>query len=630
MDAPVTGQNRGAQPQLQPQHIDDDSHQHQQGQARVWTNPNPPLPRGRAPKDPDAVVTKFDCANLQELEAKLKHYLENPPAPAEHCSAELTLWAGASFLVNIPLGDRQPSHTAMRSADAGLLQPVVDALHATTTGPPVPPVLYGAAAGPGRVAQETLSVLDALQPMPDPKDTMKRQRAISKVCIASISKVDGFRYSFHNNWKSGEDNAYRFSYYCNDSLLNKDRVANGKAGSSGRRATKPVYDCKGILSIKFSALRQCVDVVYRHIRCHETYEERAPPPRRDAKRRAEWEMSNPDRVKNPRYIQRPASMEKTPAPPKKKKAKKALPEPQTTAESDLRVESMKSLLELMRHEDPPPPAECISAMNGAGPSGPPLATTNKQRAPARRLPVKACAICQSRKFSRCDGQTPSCQSCAEKGWPCFYLSDGPNGEPQIVVHEAPPTPVHPELLQQGAMAPSLTPANEGLQHELDQARNKLADVEKRAFELQSNLTEANKQLEQLRTENARLKAVAQKSISLNNTNHERRATHQQQTSQPQQPVKIPPPPQPPVFHPSHTQYPPPPSQMYHGQPAPSQAAHRAPVYSPNNRQTHPWNGAYGYQQAVSQSQQQTQPQQQQPQAPPGIWQAQNQMTTGLR
>lgn len=64
---------------------------------------------------------------------------------------------------------------------------------------------------------------------------------------------------------------------------------------TGRRATKPVYDCKGILSIKFSAIRQCVDVCYRHIRCHETYEERAPPPRRDAKRRAEWEMSNPDR-----------------------------------------------------------------------------------------------------------------------------------------------------------------------------------------------------------------------------------------------------------------------------------------------------------------------------------------------
>jgi hypothetical protein len=206
----------------------DDSQQAAGVQSAVWTNPNPPLPRGRAPKDPDAITSKYDCASLQELETKLKHYLDNPPAAEEHCTAELTLWAGASFLVNLPTGDRQPSHIRQ---DAGMLQPVVDALNATTGV--APPVLHGAAAGPSRVTQVTLSVLDALQPMSDPKDTMKRQRAISKVCVAAVSKVDGFRYSFHNNWKSGEDNAYRFSYYCNDSLLNKDRVANGKAGSQG-------------------------------------------------------------------------------------------------------------------------------------------------------------------------------------------------------------------------------------------------------------------------------------------------------------------------------------------------------------------------------------------------------------
>lgn len=270
--------------------------------------------------------------------------------------------------------------------------------------------------------------------------------------------------------------------------------------------------------------------------------------------------------------------------------KKTQPEPQTTAESDLRVESMKSLLELMRHDEPPPPppppTDPMPPANGAGPSGPSSAATNNQRAPARRPIVKACALCQARKYSRvsivdhrwahvlthqqCDGQTPSCKSCADKGWPCLYLSDGPNGEPQIVVYEAPPAPpVHPDLLQQSAMASTLTSANEDLQRELDQARNKLVDAEKRAFELQANLTETNKQMDQLRTENTRLKAVAQASISLNSTNHERRNTHQQQTTQPQQPVTIPPPPQPPGFHP-HTQYPTPANQMYHGQPTPSQ------------------------------------------------------------
>lgn len=247
---------------------------------------------------------------------------------------------------------------------------------------------------------------------------------------------------------------------------------------------------------------------------------------------------------------------------------------------------MKSLLELMRRDEPPPPIDPMSAANGAGPSGPSSAGANRQRAPVRRPTVKACAICQSRKYSRvsiadhrkfymlirckCDGQNPSCKSCADKGWPCFYLSDGPNGESQIVVYETPPAPsVHPDLLQQSAMASTLTSANEDLQRELDQARNKLADAEKRAFELQSNLTETNKQMDQLRTENTRLKAVAQASISLKNTNHERRNNNQQQTAKPKQPVTIPPPPQPPGFHP-HTQYPAPTNQMYHGQPTPSQ------------------------------------------------------------
>lgn len=76
-----------------------------------------------------------------------------------------------------------------------------------------------------------MSVAEALAPQDESKDTMKRQRAVAKCFIDAIQRVDGFRYAFHNNWKSGED--YRFSYYCNDSLLNKDRVANGKQGSAG-------------------------------------------------------------------------------------------------------------------------------------------------------------------------------------------------------------------------------------------------------------------------------------------------------------------------------------------------------------------------------------------------------------
>lgn len=156
-----------------------------------------------------------------------------------------------------------------------------------------------------------MSIAEALIPQNNARETMKRQRGVAKAFIDAIQRVDGFRYAFHNNWKSGED--YRFSYYCNDSLLNKDRVANGKHGSAGtvppevqlwtaakpvlagKRAYKPVYDCKGVMSVKFHTARQCVDIIYKHIPLHETYEVRAPPPRKDAKRRRSWEMNHPER-----------------------------------------------------------------------------------------------------------------------------------------------------------------------------------------------------------------------------------------------------------------------------------------------------------------------------------------------
>ena len=328
------------------------------------------------------------------METKLRDYLENRPASPEHCTCELTLWAGASFLVKLDYvppnlrGNQQPQ-------DMGMLQAVADFNNQR-------PQPNGA---DGR--ETTLSVLDALQQLNDPKETMKRQRAISKVCVASVQKTDGYRYSFHNSWKSGEDNAYRFSYYCNDSLLNKDRVANGKSGSQGKRATKPVYDCKGVLSIKFSATRQCIDVVYRHIPCHETYEERAPPPRKNSKRRAEWEAKNPERIKTAKTSEDP---ETTPVrEPAKKKKKKDPNEPAKSAEAELREESMFSLLELMRPEEPnkpeqqPNPVMPNTPVSAAGPVNPlppqMPATAGAKPTPSRRQPKNAvqCAVCISRR-----------------------------------------------------------------------------------------------------------------------------------------------------------------------------------------------------------------------------------------
>jgi len=242
-----------------PSTTSDQAPQSSRAAGALWNNSNPPLPRGRAPRNPNARTAKFECTSIQDMESALRSYLDNPPTSPEDSQCEISLVASASLISNEPL--------------------------TTTSGNPI---LH-------QPEYRPRNVIEALEPTTDPKDNMKKQRAVSKTCVAAIQRVDGFRYSFHNNWKSGEENAFRFSYYCNDSLLNKDRVANGKAGSQGRRATKPVYDCKGVLSIKFSATRQCIDVIYKHVPCHPTYEERAPTPRRESKRRASWERSHQDR-----------------------------------------------------------------------------------------------------------------------------------------------------------------------------------------------------------------------------------------------------------------------------------------------------------------------------------------------
>jgi hypothetical protein len=318
---------------------------------------------------------------------------------------------------------------------------------------------------------------------------LKKQRVVSKQCILAIQGVDGFRYSFHNSWKSGEDNAYRFSYYCNDSLLNKDRVANGKAGTKGRRATKPVYDCKGGVTIKFSCIRQCVDVIYKHVPCHPTYLQRAPIPRKDAKRRAEWEAENEVRVR--RRIVSPASKSSlgatapadadtaadnspgddniapaasttpsasvatttatsvTSAAPTissattvgserratPQKSRQPEPAPQTT-ENQLREQTASSLLELIRSDKenghPPKTPETQR-------TGDPAPTTNHaiQDRYSRRLPppmpLAKCVICAQRHLN-CDGKRPDCSGCVSRRWPCWYENSW--AEPAVAPSQA--------------------------------------------------------------------------------------------------------------------------------------------------------------------------------------------------
>jgi len=95
-----------------------------------------------------------------------------------------------------------------------------------------------------------MTILEALENTADPKEKMRKQRSIAKCCVEAIQRTDGYRYSFHNCWNSREDDSFRFSYYCNDSLLNKDRAANGKGAKFGR-----------LLSVTVSPSNRCSDIL---------------------------------------------------------------------------------------------------------------------------------------------------------------------------------------------------------------------------------------------------------------------------------------------------------------------------------------------------------------------------------
>ncbi|KAL1305934.1 hypothetical protein AAFC00_004076 [Neodothiora populina] len=136
-----------------------------------------------------------------------------------------------------------------------------------------------------------------IQDLVDIQDLKERQiwqRAAAKGVVNAIQNLDGFKYCFNNNWTSKDDNGYRYSYTCLDSLENKDRHANGfratnaakrRPGANTRGVRKPTYDCKGQVAVKFSGVRRTVEVVYKHHPIHKTVAERRPPPRKDSKRK---------------------------------------------------------------------------------------------------------------------------------------------------------------------------------------------------------------------------------------------------------------------------------------------------------------------------------------------------------
>lgn len=150
-----------------------------------------------------------------------------------------------------------------------------------------------------------LRVPEAVAPADDAKTKLRRQRAVGRVILKSISSVDGFNYFEKEAWDTKHQDGYRFKYLCRDSFQNKDRSATKTRGSNastlipptsaeasgeqspGKRESHlllsiafgrlivivdptrtPTYDCKGSIFVKFSQSQQIVDVVYQHFPVH--------------------------------------------------------------------------------------------------------------------------------------------------------------------------------------------------------------------------------------------------------------------------------------------------------------------------------------------------------------------------
>jgi hypothetical protein len=397
--------------------------------AALWPQAPVQLARGRQPRDALAKIVPYNVSSMDEFETALREYLNAPPEQPEHTEAQLSFWIGTSFMVLAPShpNPQQPPPQQQQQQPPGYqpangfqaqyggpshaYQSVSDPATALTLPPnfqqlTIPNGSNNTAAGKKPEHKVSLSIMEALQSTADPKDKMRKQRAIAKCCVDAIQRIDGYRYSFHNCWNSREDDSFRFSYYCNDSLLNKDRAANGKGAKLGKRATKPVYDCKGVLSIKFSATKETLDVFYKHVPVHKTYEERAPPPRKDSKRRKFLEENDPEALA--RIINRPKddSVEPPPRLKKKKPFKTEPPRPSNTSlESDLRAQSLQSLLLLIRDDpsappEPPPPEpepvviqQPITLQSPIQPSQNQLAPQQQQR----RRPRNSCDVCKAKK-----------------------------------------------------------------------------------------------------------------------------------------------------------------------------------------------------------------------------------------
>jgi hypothetical protein len=150
--------------------------------------------RIRGPK-PDV---SFQCKSLDDLEARLQAHIE-------HCYKDRlipeTVYAQFIFDSSVSL--------TVKDLSDGMLDHF--------------PQLANFQPQDGPMA---LSVPDAVSTNGEAKSKLKRQRAVGRIILASVQKVDGFNYFEKEAWDTKHTDGYRFKYLCRDSYQNKDRAAN--------------------------------------------------------------------------------------------------------------------------------------------------------------------------------------------------------------------------------------------------------------------------------------------------------------------------------------------------------------------------------------------------------------------
>lgn len=172
-----------------------------------------------------------------------------------------------------------------------------------------------------------------------------------------------------------------------------------------------------MLAVKFSATKNTLDVIYKHIPIHKTYEERAPPPRKDSKRRKFLEENDPEALRRIQNRPKPSKVESEPdvIPKPKKKQRSDDSKSSTSLESDLRAQSLRSLLELIRPDPAPEPSPPEPPPQAQLPPPPPQPPATAERGPVQQQQRQ-----QPQPQTQATPQPPrkrlrnSCNSCKQK------------------------------------------------------------------------------------------------------------------------------------------------------------------------------------------------------------------------